>query len=147
MTYGAPNLFKQFSKPFAEPHISELASGNFAIYPGFLLGCAIVACSPTCPQRRPFHSAASQSIDDRLFQKACLSLVPVESSSISIGHPPPPRIGCSTRNHRGFPQIKKRLGALLRLRQNQFLNKQRQATHVTRVFAELPGSVEDAFCG
>jgi hypothetical protein len=38
LTYGAPNLFKQSSKPFPEPHISELASGSVAIHPAFVLG-------------------------------------------------------------------------------------------------------------
>jgi len=87
LAYGAPNLFEQFSEPFAEPHIFKVASRNLAIYPGFVLGCAIVACSPPWPQGRPFHSAASQSIDDRLFQRACLSVASVESLSIPIGHP------------------------------------------------------------
>src|ERR1700751_875200 len=87
LTYGAPNLFKQFPNPPAEPHILKFASRNLTIYPGFVPRCANVACSPTWQQWRQFHGAALRNIDDSLFQKTCLSVVPVESPSIPIVHP------------------------------------------------------------
>jgi hypothetical protein len=43
--YGAPNLFKQFSKPFAKPHTFKFAASDLAIHSAFVLRRAIVVCS------------------------------------------------------------------------------------------------------
>jgi class 3 adenylate cyclase len=87
LAYGASNLFKQFSEPFAEPRILIFASDNLAIHPAFILAYAMVACSPTRQQRRQFHCAASQNIDDKLLKKTDRLVVPVEPLSTRIKHP------------------------------------------------------------
>jgi hypothetical protein len=87
LAYGASNLFKQFSEPFAEPRILKFASGNLAIHPAFILAYAMVACSPTRQQRRQFHCAASQNIDDKLLKKTDRLVVPIEPLSTRIKHP------------------------------------------------------------
>jgi hypothetical protein len=72
LTDGASDLFKQFSKPFAEPLILKFASGDLAIHPAFVLKRALVSCPSTLG--RQFHSAVSQNIDDELSEEICLSV-------------------------------------------------------------------------
>jgi len=67
--------------------IPELASGNLAIHPAFVLGRTLVSCSLAWQQGRQSHCAASQNIDDKLSEKTCPLVASVRSPSKHIEHP------------------------------------------------------------